>query len=625
MLVVLQAVPSLVMRPSAVHRAPVPLMVTEQQTFVSKVAQGALASAVALQLAQPVPVGALSFEAPAPTSITVPAPSAAPVDAAPAPAPAPSAVAAPAVATEAAAAEAARAARAEVEAAEAEAAVAKAEAVAAAAAQKAYAGKLAAEQGYDAAYAAALKKVEAEAAVAAVTKAEPPSDMLGGFMSQGKGVLSKAGEMTGGIAWPEQTTPASTDSEDFLSGVGGKGVILPLIAGFAVLSLTESVFNRMVDENARKTGGKLSANEIYEASKSTGIGSDWLKAALSNPNEGQAAPGRGFAPAPAAPYAGAGAPAAAPRGQQRSAPDILFAGLGNLGKDPMGWCYGPPSSLYSNAGSESTASAAGFQPPAAGFQPPAAGFQPPAAGFQPPAAGGRASQPYAAPAGTEAKEATRDGEEDAAKAAWLANAPVLASQNRVVQPPAQQPWQASAPTPAPPYAAAPAAPYAGAGAPAAAPRGQQRSAPDILFAGLGNLGKDPMGWCYGPPSSLYSNAGSESTASAAGFQPPAAGFQPPAAGGRASQPYAAPAGTEATRDGEEDAAKAAWLANQNSGTQPPAQQPWQAQTAPEPWNLSPNGPPAAQAPQQQAQAPQQAEDAAPKGYLQDPGSWSVKK
>ena len=461
MLVVLQAVPSLVMRPSAVHRAPVPLMVTEQQTFVSKVAQGALASAVALQLAQPVPVGALSFEAPAPTSITVPAPSAAPVDAAPAPAPAPSAVAAPAVATEAAAAEAARAARAEVEAAEAEAAVAKAEAVAAAAAQKAYAGKLAAEQGYDAAYAAALKKVEAEAAVAAVTKAEPPSDMLGGFMSQGKGVLSKAGEMTGGIAWPEQTTPASTDSEDFLSGVGGKGVILPLIAGFAVLSLTESVFNRMVDENARKTGGKLSANEIYEASKSTGIGSDWLKAALSNPNEGQAAPGRGFAPAPAAPYAGAGAPAAAPRGQQRSAPDILFAGLGNLGKDPMGWCYGPPSSLYSNAGSESTASAAGFQPPAAG--------------------------------------------------------------------------------------------------------------------------------------------------------------------GRASQPYAAPAGTEATRDGEEDAAKAAWLANQNSGTQPPAQQPWQAQTAPEPWNLSPNGPPAAQAPQQQAQAPQQAEDAAPKSYLQDPGSWSVKK
>merc|ERR1712086_742009 len=108
MLVVLQAVPSLVLRPSAVNRAPVPLMVTEQQTFFSKVAQGALASAVALQLAQPVPVGALTFEAAAPGSIAVPAPVAAPVDAAPAPAPAPSAVAAPVpappVATEAAAA-----------------------------------------------------------------------------------------------------------------------------------------------------------------------------------------------------------------------------------------------------------------------------------------------------------------------------------------------------------------------------------------------------------------------------------------------------------------------------------------------------------------------------------------
>ena len=448
MLVVLQAVPSLVLRPSAVNRAPVPLMVTEQQTFFSKVAQGALASAVALQLAQPVPVGALTFEAAAPGSIAVPAPVAAPVDAAPAPAPAPSAVAAPVpappVATEAAAAraEAAREARAEVEAAEAEAAVAQAEAVAAAAAQKAFASKLAADQGYDAAYAAALKKAEA-----AVTKAAPAA-------------------------------PASTDSEDFgfLSGVGGKGVILPLIAGFAVLSVTESVFNRMVDDNARKTGGKLSANEIYQASKSTGIGSDWLKAALSTPNREQAAPAPAYAPPPAPAYAPAYAPAAprgAAAGQQRSAPDILFGGLGNLGKDPFGWCFGPPSSLYSNAGS-------------------------------------------------------------------------------------------------------------------------------------------------GPTSaSTYNNPSTASTA----------GFQPPTAGSRASQPYAAPAGTEAmeaTRDGDEDAAKAAWLSNQNSGMQPPAQQPWQAQAAPEPWNLSPNGAPAAQAPQQQAEAPQQAEDAAPKGYLQDPGSWSMK-
>ena len=89
---------------------------------------------------------------------------------------------------------------------------------------------------------------------------------------------------------------------------------------------------------------------------------------------------------------------------------------------------------------------------------------------------------------------------------------------------------------------------------------QQRSAPDILLGGLSNLGKDPDGWCFGPPSPLYSNAGS---APAAG--PPAAGFQPPTAGGGASQAYraeSAPA-PEATRDGEEEAAKAAWLAKQN--------------------------------------------------------------
>ena len=256
--------------------------------------------------------------------------------------------------------------------------------------------------------------------------------------------------------------------------MGGKGVILPLIAGFAVLSVTETVFNRMVDDNARKTGGKLSANEIYEASKP---GPDWLKTALSNPNQEQAAPGRGYAPAPASTTYAAAAAAPAPRG---------------------------------------------------------------------------------------------------------------------------------------------------------AAAGQQRSAPDILFGGLGNLGKDPFGWCFGPPSSLYSNAGSVSTSASAYNNPSTAGFQPPTAGSRASQPYAAPAGTEAmeameaTRDGDEDVARAAWLSNQNSGTQPPAQQPWQAQAAPEPWNLSPNGAPAAQAPQQQAEAPQQAEDSAPKGYLQDPGSWSMK-
>ena len=89
---------------------------------------------------------------------------------------------------------------------------------------------------------------------------------------------------------------------------------------------------------------------------------------------------------------------------------------------------------------------------------------------------------------------------------------------------------------------------------------QQRNAPDILLGGLDNLSKDPLGWCFGPPSPLYSNAGA---APAAG--PPAAGFQPPTAGGGASQAYAAESAPapEATRDGEEEAAKAAWLAKQN--------------------------------------------------------------
>ena len=277
-------------------------MVSEQQTFLSKLAQGALALAVALQLAQPVPVGALT-----------------PVDAA---------SLSDAVASKA---EAAKEARAEVEAAEAEAAKAQAEAAAASAAQKAFESTLAANKpfessldlGYDAAYAAALTKARAEAGLT-------------------------------------MAAPASTDSGalGLLSGVDGKVVVLPFVAGVALLS-------------------------VNEASKSSGMGSDWFKlSSLSKP----------FA-----------APAAA--GQQRSAPDILLGGLDNLSKNPLGWCFGPPSPLYSNAGSA----------PAAG--PPAAG--PPAAGFQPPTAGGGASQAYAAESAP-APEATRDGEEEAAKAAWLA-------------------------------------------------------------------------------------------------------------------------------------------------------------------------------------------------------------
>lgn len=289
------------MRPSTVHRAPAPLMVSEQQTFLSKVATGALASAVALQLAQPVPVAALT-----------------PVDAA---------------------SLAAKEARAEVEAAEAEAAKAQAEAAAASAAQKAFESSLAANKpfessldlGYDAAYAAAITKARAEAGLT-------------------------------------MAAPASTDSEASagLSGVDGKVVILPLVAGLALLS-------------------------VNEASKSSGMGSDWFKlSSLRKPFADGAPPGRGAA-----------------AGGQRSAPDILFGGLGNLGKDPLGWCFGPPSALYSNAGSV----------PAAG--PPVAG--PPAAGFPPPTAGGGASPayPYAAEPAP-APEPTRDVEEEAAKAAWLA-------------------------------------------------------------------------------------------------------------------------------------------------------------------------------------------------------------
>ena len=165
------------------------------------------------------------------------------------------------------------------------------------------------------------------------------------------------------------------------------------------------------------------------------------------------------------------------------------------------------------------------------------------------------------------EELTRDGEEDAANAPWPT------TQNRGLPlRPAQPQWQPQAPAPS--SAAAPA-PYAAP--PAAAWRGtaaglQQRSAPDILLGGLDNLGKDPLGWCFGPPSPLYSNAGS---APAAG--PPAAGLQPPNAAAPAaavgvSQPASnegeatrdievSVAQAEATRCEEEELeAKRAWLA-----------------------------------------------------------------
>lgn len=61
------------------------------------------------------------------------------------------------------------------------------------------------------------------------------------------------------------------------------------------------------------------------------------------------------------------------------------------------------------------------------------------------------------------------------------------------------------------YMAAPAArtdrfaPPASAAGAAAAAGAVGRSAPEILFAGVGNLDREPLGWLFGAPSPLYSN------------------------------------------------------------------------------------------------------------------------
>jgi len=46
----------------------------------------------------------------------------------------------------------------------------------------------------------------------------------------------------------------------------------------------------------------------------------------------------------------------------RSAPDIIAAGFGNLLKEPLGWCFGSPSALYSNDGATTAAAVAGNAP-----------------------------------------------------------------------------------------------------------------------------------------------------------------------------------------------------------------------------------------------------------------------
>ena len=110
-------------------------------------------------------------------------------------------------------------------------------------------------------------------------------------------------------------------------------------------------------------------------------------------------------------------PSVATAAGQRSAPDILLGGLSNLGKDPDGWCFGPPSPLYSNAGS---APAAG--PPAAGLQFPTAAAPAAAVGVSQPASNeGEATRDIEVSVAQ--AEATRCEEEELeAKRAWLAKA-----------------------------------------------------------------------------------------------------------------------------------------------------------------------------------------------------------
>ena len=101
--------------------------------------------------------------------------------------------------------------------------------------------------------------------------------------------------------------------------------------------------------------------------------------------------------------------------------------------------------------------------------------------------------------------------------------------------------------------------------PSVATAAGQRSAPDILLGGLSNLGKDPDGWCFGPPSSLYSNAGSAPAAGPPAAAAPAAAVGvslPASTEGEATRDIeVSVAQAEATRCEEEELeAKRAWLA-----------------------------------------------------------------
>jgi hypothetical protein len=297
--------------------------------------------------------------------------------------------------------------------------------------------------------AAAMANVEQKFEQVAVTKAPPPSaepsaDMLGGLMGKGKGMISQAGVM---IA-PGEMVPGSgsDESTDFLSGVGGKGIILPLIAGFAVLSVAETTFYRVVDDNARKTGGKLdSDNDPYSASNPS---DSWLKTVLGGP------------PAAGGQEGWNAGPSGAPAKQLRSAPDIFFGGLGNLAQNPLGWAFGPPSPLYSNTG------------PAAARRP---------ASSQP-ITYGPATEPWAAaPAAPDYSMSAEEAAEEVAKQKWLA---------------AQSAMQAEAQEStrdAEPWAAAPKAPTA-APQPVPQPRGVPAARPPPPEQAADGYLQDPSGW-----------------------------------------------------------------------------------------------------------------------------------
>ena len=90
-----------------------------------------------------------------------------------------------------------------------------------------------------------------------------------------------------------------------------------------------------------------------------------------------------------------------------------------------------------------------------------------------------------------------------------------------------------------------------------------RSAPDIIADGFGNLLKEPLGWCFGPPSALYSNIGATAAGAVAGSAP----WSGMAKAAMAAMPDAAAKDPAAFME----EAKRAWLATRGQGQQSAAQ------------------------------------------------------